>query len=114
MVPAATALSQTAAGPKLRTGFFYIPHGAVMYNTALGPAMDRWSPRGAGADFKLNAIMASLEPFKKSVTSFDHLENAASNGSVRAYTSSWLSCTAPVSNNVGPTLDQIIAGRIFD
>ena len=112
MVPAATALSQTAAAPKLRTGFFYIPHGAVMYNTALGPAMDRWSPSGAGADFKLNAIMASLEPFKKSVTSFDHLENAASNGSVRAYTSSWLSCTAPDSNNVGPTLDQILAGRI--
>jgi hypothetical protein len=111
MVPAATALAQTAAAPKLRTGFFYIPHGAIMYNTGLGPAMDRWTPSGAGADFKLNTIMASLEPFKKSVTSFDHLENAASNGSVRAYTSTWLSCTTPVSNT-GPTLDQVIAGRI--
>src|SRR6185295_2668819 len=65
-------------------------------------------PSGSGANFKLNTIMASLEPFKKSVTSFDHLENAASNGSVRAYTSTWLSCASPV----GPTLDQIIAGKI--
>jgi hypothetical protein len=33
MVPAATALAQTAAAPKLRMGFFYIPHGAIMGNT---------------------------------------------------------------------------------
>ena len=30
MVPAGTVLAQTAAVPKLRTGFFYIPHGAIM------------------------------------------------------------------------------------
>ena len=41
MVPAATALAQTAAVPKMRTGFFYIPHGAIMYNTSHGPAMDQ-------------------------------------------------------------------------
>ena len=34
MVPAATALAQTAAAPKMRAVFFYIPHGAIMYNTA--------------------------------------------------------------------------------
>ena len=38
MVPAATALAQTAAAPKLRMGFFYIPHGAIMGNTSHGPA----------------------------------------------------------------------------
>src|SRR5499427_3531307 len=54
MVPASTALAQTAAAPKLRTGFFYIPHGAIMYNTPHGPAMDKWTPSGAGADFKLS------------------------------------------------------------
>src|SRR5262249_20775452 len=69
MVPAATALAQTAAVPKMRTGFFYIPHGAIMYNTAHGPAMDKWSPSGAGADFKLSPILSSLEPHKKYVTS---------------------------------------------
>ena len=74
MIPAATALAQTAAKPKLRMGFFYIPHGAIMGNTSHGPAMDRWTPRGAGADFKLSPILASLEPYKKYVTSFGNLE----------------------------------------
>jgi hypothetical protein len=36
MIPAATALAQTAAAPKLRAGFFYLPHGAIMWNTAYG------------------------------------------------------------------------------
>ena len=63
MVPAATALIQTAAAPRLRAGFFYIPYGALMSNTALGAAADRWTPSGSDADFKLNVIMASLEPY---------------------------------------------------
>ena len=49
MIPAATALSNTAAAPKVRVGFFYIPHGAIMFNTALGPSADKWTPSGAGA-----------------------------------------------------------------
>ena len=49
MIPAATALAQTAAAPKLRVGFFYIPHGAIQWNTSHGPAMDRWNPSGSGA-----------------------------------------------------------------
>ena len=44
MVPAGTALAQTAAVPKLRTGFFYIPHGAIMGNTSHGPPLDKWTP----------------------------------------------------------------------
>ena len=80
MVPAGTALAQTAAVPKMRTGFFYIPHGAIMYNTSHGPAMDKWTPSGSGADFKLSPILASLEPYKKYVTSFGNLENAATRG----------------------------------
>src|SRR3954464_12499591 len=70
MVPAGTALAQTAAAPKIRTGFFYLPHGAIMGNTAHGPSMDKWTPSGAGANFKLSPILASLEPHKKYVTSF--------------------------------------------
>ena len=42
MIPAATAIAQTAAAPKLRAGFFYIPHGAIMWNTPHGPEMDHW------------------------------------------------------------------------
>ena len=39
MIPAATALAQTAAKPTPRMGFVYFPHGAVMKNWA--PAADR-------------------------------------------------------------------------
>ena len=85
MVPAAAALAQTAAAPTLRAGFFYLPHGAIMNNTSHGPAMDRWTPSGSGADFKLNTIMASLEPHKKYITSIGNLENAASAGSVHTF-----------------------------
>ena len=38
MVPASTALAQTAAAPAPRMGFFYFPHGAVM---------DHWTPTAA-------------------------------------------------------------------
>jgi hypothetical protein len=58
MIPAATALSQTAAARKLRMGFFYLPHGAIMGNTSLGASVDKWNPSGAVTDFKLNAIVS--------------------------------------------------------
>jgi len=77
MVPASTALAQTAAAPKLRAGFFYLPHGAIMNNTSHGAQMDRWMPSGSGAEFKLNVITQSLEPFKNYVTSFGNLKNDA-------------------------------------
>jgi hypothetical protein len=41
MIPAATALAQTAAAPKLRAGFFYWPHGAIQWNTPYGKEIDR-------------------------------------------------------------------------
>ncbi len=55
MVPAATALAQTAAAPKTRAGFFYLPHGAIMNNTIYGKEVDVWTSTGKGADFKLGA-----------------------------------------------------------
>src|SRR5688572_1411752 len=114
MVPAATALAQTAAAPKLRAGFFYLPHGAIMHNTSHGPAMDRWTPSGAGADFKLSAILSPLEAHKKYVISFSNLENAASAGSVHTLNpATWLSATRPATGsaraNMAPTIDQLIA-----
>jgi hypothetical protein len=117
MVPAGTALAQTVAVPKLRTGFFYLPHGAIMYNTSHGPAMDKWTPSGTGADFKLNTILASLEPYKKYVSSFGNLENAATAGSVHSFTpATWLSATRPDTGSprahMAITLDQVIAKAI--
>ena len=114
MVPAGTALAQTAAAPKMRAGFFYLPHGAIMYNTSHGPAMDKWTPSGAGADFKLSPILASLEPYKKYLSSFGNLENAATAGSVHTFTpATWLSATRPDTGgpraHMATTLDQVIA-----
>src|SRR4030081_1088132 len=117
MIPAATALAKTDAAPKLRVGFFYIPHGAVMWNTKHGKAMDRWTPSGAGADFKLSPMLQSLEKHKHRMTSFGHLENKASVASVHKYNpATWLSGVKPdlkaPGPSMSPTIDQIIAGRI--
>ncbi len=114
MVPAATALAQTAAKPKLRAAFFYLPHGAIMYNTSHGPAMDHWTSTGSGADFKLSPILSSLEPYKKYVSSFSNLENAASAGSVHTLNpATWLSATRPDTGgpraHMATTLDQVLA-----
>jgi hypothetical protein len=114
MVPARTALAQTAAVPRLRTGFFYIPHGAIMGNTSHGPSLDKWTPSGSGATFTLSPILASLEPYKKYVTSFGNLQNAATAGSVHSFTpATWLSATRPDTGapraHMATTLDQVIA-----
>src|SRR6187549_2150636 len=117
MVPAATALAQTAAVPKMRMGFFYIPHGAIMGNTVHGPQMDRWTPGGVGADFKLSPILASLEPHKKYVTSFGNLQNNAMVGGVHSLApATWLSGMKPDRGSRGAsmstTLDQVVAKQI--
>jgi hypothetical protein len=117
MIPAATALAQTAAAPKLRVGFFYIPHGAILWNTPHGPAMDHWSPSGAGPSFKLSPILEPLEAHKRYVASFSNLENKANQNSVHAIVpATWLSGTRPDSRAQGAsmstTIDQMIAGEI--
>ena len=117
MVPAATALADTAAAPRLRAGFFYIPHGAVMNNTVFGKEVDFWSSTGKGADFTLGKTLASLEPVKKYVTTFDNIENLAAGGSVHTLNpATWLSCvhpdTAAKGASMSITLDQVIAQHI--
>src|ERR1044071_5695605 len=117
MIPAATAPAQTAAMPKLRMGFFYIPHGAIMGNTVHGPQMDRWTPGGAGADFMLSPIMKSLEAHKRYVTSFGNLQNQAMVGGVHSLApATWLSGMRPdkksASASMSTTLDQVVAQHI--
>jgi hypothetical protein len=117
MIPAATALANTAAVPKLRAGFFYIPHGAIMWNTAFGAEMDRWTPSGAGDSFKLSPILAPLEAHKRYVTSFGNIENRAPMSSVHTLVpATWLSGVRPDEKATGakmaPTIDQMIADHI--
>ncbi|MDQ2641770.1 MAG: DUF1552 domain-containing protein [Pseudomonadota bacterium] len=117
MIPAATAMEKTAAVPKPRVGFFYIPHGAIMDNTPFGKEVDAWTPSGEGANFTLNRIMKPLEKHKQQLLSFANLENAASAGSVHTLNpATWLSSTRPPGGtpgaNMAITLDQVIAGAI--
>jgi len=117
MIPAATALANTAASPKLRAGFFYIPHGAIMWNTVFGPEMDRWTPSGSGESFKLSPILAPLEAHKRYVTSFGNIENRAPMSSVHTLVpATWLSGVRPDEKATGakmaPTIDQMIAEQI--
>jgi hypothetical protein len=117
MIPAHTALAQTAAVPKMRAGFFYIPHGAIMWNTPYGKDIDAWSPSGAGADFKLSPILSPLENHKRYVSSFANLENKAPQGSVHTIVpATWLSAVKPDQKATGArmaqTIDQTIAEKI--
>lgn len=110
MVPAATALAQTAAAPRPRVGFVYFPHGAVM---------DQWTPSAAGRDFELPQILAPLAPFKDQMTVVSNLRNEAAEGfgvhTVNPGT--WLSCMYPHKAREGDphgglTADQILAQEI--
>ena len=110
MIPAATALAQTAAAPRPRMGFIYFPHGAVM---------DRWTPTAAGPDFELPQILAPFAPFRDAMTVVSNLRNEAAEGygvhTVNPGT--WLSCMYPGQirdgdPNGGLSADQIVARQL--
>ena len=67
MVPALTATRRTAARPKPRLGFVYVPHGAVMRN---------WTPPGEGAGFEFTPILKPLEPFRDRLVVLSGLDHA--------------------------------------
>jgi hypothetical protein len=117
MVPAATALAKTAAAPKLRAGFFYLPHGAIQNNTPYGKEVDGWTSSGRGANFTLGKTVAPLDPFKKYLTTFENIENIVALGSVHVLNpATWLSCVRPDTAAKGAsmaiTLDQVIAQKL--
>src|SRR5436190_13517932 len=107
MIPAQTALAQTAAKPVPHMGFVYFPHGAIM---------DKWSPAQAGTDFEITPILKPLEPFKKQLTIVSGLANKQAFGPVHALApGTWLSCTRPRESQDpygGVTIDQVAAKHI--
>jgi len=108
MIPASTALAQTAAGPKLRMGFIYFPHGAIM---------DQWTPTTAGKDFKISPILQPLEPYRKQLTIVSGLDNKpATLPPVHALNpGTWLSCVSPRKTQepfAATTVDQLAAQRL--
>jgi hypothetical protein len=117
MVPAATALAQTAAAPRPRLGFFYLPHGAIMSNTSLGSQMNRWTPDREGRGFDLKPILEPFAPVQDYLTVVSGLGNKpAESSAVHAIVpATWLSCVHPRQSHApygGVTVDQIAARHI--
>ncbi len=102
MVPALSAVPQR---PK-RFGAVFVPHGER-------PGF--WTPKQAGTDWALNTIMEPMAPHKDHLTVVSELANPISGHAVSV--ASWLSGTVPkrtIAEDVkaGPTVDQLIAGKI--
>jgi len=108
MVPAWTALAQTAAAPKPHMGFMYLPHGAIM---------EQWTPVADGSSFELTPILKPFAPFQKQLTIVSGLENKpAIAPPVHALNpATWLSCVTPREGQEpygGVTVDQIAAAHL--
>jgi hypothetical protein len=109
MIPAHTALSQTAAAPRPRLGFVYFAHGAVQRF---------WMPKDTGRDFEFSHILKPLEPLRDYVTVVSGLRNrgAENSGGPHATTElSWLSGVGrgrSANGQAGITVDQIAMKHI--
>jgi Protein of unknown function (DUF1552) len=110
MIPAQTALKNTAANPTPRLGFVYVPHGAIM---------DRWTPAAEGSGFEFAPILKPLEPFRDRVNIISGLgHKAADTSAVHSLSpTTWLSGVRPKPTQgadayAGVTADQIAAKAI--
>ena len=107
MIPARTALAQTAAKATPHLGFIYFPHGAVQ---------NRWTPTGTGEMGEFGEILKPLDKYKAMTTVFSNIDNPAAVGPVHALSpGTWLSCTRPALSQEphgGTTADQIAAQHI--
>ena len=108
MLPAGTALAQTAAvSPRL--GFVYFPHGALQ---------DEWQPTRVGRDPDFPFILQPLEPFREYVTVVSGLRNKGGESSSPhgIIEETWLNCVSPRSRSAktgaGITVDQIAARHL--
>jgi hypothetical protein len=107
MIPANTALAQTAAKATPHLGFIYFPHGAVQA---------QWTPTSEGKIGEFRDILKPLEKYKSMTTVFSNIDNQAAVGPVHALSpGTWLSCVHPAISQEahgGTTADQIAAQHI--
>ncbi|MEJ0099563.1 MAG: DUF1552 domain-containing protein [Pseudomonadota bacterium] len=110
MIPAHTALADTAAAPSTRLGFVYFPHGAVQ---------QFWTPQNTGRDFEFSHVLKPLEPLRDYVTVVSGLRNKGAENSPGPHGTtelSWLSCMGKPgrtsTGQAGVTVDQIAARHI--
>jgi Protein of unknown function (DUF1552) len=110
MVPAMSAMAQTAASPVRRLGFVYIPMGM---NAAA------WTPKAEGLISELSPSLGPLMPFLDQVTVVTNLEirNAYTTGNHASANCAFLSCarakrTEGTDYQLGTTVDQMAAQAI--
>ena len=116
MIPASTALAQTAAAPHPRLSCIYIPHGATMA---------QWTPAQEGKGFALSPILSPLEEYRSRMSIISGLANepvgpwagedtgGAQNHSRAA--AAFLTAAHPVKGDmalVGESLDQVVAQQL--
>src|SRR5580658_9976972 len=108
MIPAGTALADTAAVAPPRMCFVYFPHGAVMSN---------WVPTSTGTDFKISPILEPLDPYRQYLTIVSGLRNKAgeSPSPHAIIAGTWLTCVPPPVSQAphgGVSADQFAAQHL--
>jgi len=111
MVPALSAMANTAANPIRRLGYVYIPMG-------MNPAA--WVPTTQGRITELSASLRALTPYLDHLTVISNLEvrnSAVAGGNHATAGSAFLSCarakrTEGSDFELGPTMDQVVAQQI--
>jgi hypothetical protein len=112
MVPAGTALAQTAAKGKTRFGAIYFPHGATM---------DKWTPAADGSSFELTEILQPLQPYMSRVNIISDLSHPQAYGGGSATSNHNRSAATFLSGahaesgpkaHLGITMDQAAAQHI--
>jgi hypothetical protein len=114
MVPAATALAQTAANPKPRFVGCFVPHGM---------APGYWVPEKVGKDFDFTFCFKPLEPFREHVTLMTGLHSRSAEpppgvtGADHWVAAAFLCANKPKKTAgadvyAGTTIDQMIAQKI--
>lgn len=113
MIPARTALGQTAAAPKTRFAGIFFPHGM---------APGYWVPKAEGSDFQLPFIMQPLESVRDHVVILSGLHARSAEpppgvtGSDHFVAAAYLCATKPKKTTgadvqVNTTIDQLIAQK---
>src|SRR5712671_6387326 len=109
MVPAATALANTAGKPQPRFGAIYFPNGAIL---------EQWTPSTTGKDFEFTPSLKPLEPFREAIVVVTNLTRASTQGGDHAVSAAgWMTGAAAKRTEAedvraGVTIDQVVARQI--
>jgi len=108
MVPAFTALRDTAANPVRRLGIVYVPNGMMM---------DHWTPATEGVGFNFPTILQPLERFRDQVEVLSGMHGVDAEGPHARASTRFLTGVASQRDDgsnlkAGISMDQI-AGRVL-